>query len=297
MIEDNLFTVGSIRISIYLKTVFELVLGYLLLAPLLLLIFTSFYEGFPAGFKLVIVIIGCVLHGLIFHYIALFTHAAGHRELARSRKLNDAIGNLLAGYLFLTSIPAYRRKHFGHHRYIGTDKDPEGTYALSPSFKNFFYVFFYIVPLKKAFQNFYYSAGNSDQTSSSFEILQVIVVFLCIQLLVLCVFLSADRLWEWIFLWAIPLYNLTPLFTWLRTLSEHRPLVPQHGYDAIYRAFNRDWLAFFLGAAGFRDHDLHHYYPSVHHQLFQSLNLPLEVSGKRSRSSYFSVILSICCSR
>lgn len=46
-------------------------------------------------------------------------HDAGHRNLYRSQRLNDALARLLVAPLAMVSLTAYRRDHFNHHRMLG----------------------------------------------------------------------------------------------------------------------------------------------------------------------------------
>lgn len=62
------------------------------------------------------------------HAIGILGHDAAHRCVSRHRKLNDWLGNLFCFWPFFSSIEAYRRFHFEHHRFTGTPQDPEVDY-------------------------------------------------------------------------------------------------------------------------------------------------------------------------
>src|SRR5690349_2737849 len=55
---------------------------------------------------------------------ALF-HDAAHNLVTRRRRLNDALGSLLAAWPLGLTLGGYRRYHFAHHRALGSADDPE----------------------------------------------------------------------------------------------------------------------------------------------------------------------------
>lgn len=76
----------------------------------------------------------CVI-GMRQHALALLAHDAAHRLAARSRRWNDALGNLLCVWPLLMSLPAYRAFHFQHHRHLGTAADPERVFDRWPGYR------------------------------------------------------------------------------------------------------------------------------------------------------------------
>jgi len=58
---------------------------------------------------------------------ALF-HDAAHRLASRDRALNDVLGNLFCAFPLGLTLGGYRRYHFAHHRFLGTDQDPENAH-------------------------------------------------------------------------------------------------------------------------------------------------------------------------
>ena len=78
----------------------------------------------PRWFPLTIAF-GAFGFGLAVAHIQLFFHEAAHYNIAKGRKLNDALANLLIGSLVGQDIRAYRAIHFDHHRFLGTPKDTE----------------------------------------------------------------------------------------------------------------------------------------------------------------------------
>jgi fatty acid desaturase len=53
-------------------------------------------------------------------------HDAGHRNLSRTARVNDAMANMLVAPLLLTSLTRYRALHFAHHLALGdARRDPD----------------------------------------------------------------------------------------------------------------------------------------------------------------------------
>jgi len=59
------------------------------------------------------------------HALFILFHDAVHYNVARSKRLNDAITNLLIGVPQLVPVQLYRRLHLAHHARLGTVADPE----------------------------------------------------------------------------------------------------------------------------------------------------------------------------
>ncbi len=57
--------------------------------------------------------------------LAVIYHDASHGVFFRTRGLNDFIGHWVAGALLNTSMYAYRTYHLKHHRFAGTEQDPD----------------------------------------------------------------------------------------------------------------------------------------------------------------------------
>lgn len=56
---------------------------------------------------------------------AIIMHDCSHYAFFNSRKLNRFFGNWLGGYPIIQNLEDYRPYHFKHHRYTGTDEDPD----------------------------------------------------------------------------------------------------------------------------------------------------------------------------
>lgn len=56
---------------------------------------------------------------------AIVMHDCAHRSLFRSRALNEFVGKWIGGAAIDAPFLAYRAYHFDHHKYAGTEKDPD----------------------------------------------------------------------------------------------------------------------------------------------------------------------------
>jgi len=59
------------------------------------------------------------------HAQFILFHDAVHYNVARDRRLNDLLTNLVIGVPQLVPVQLYRRLHLAHHARLGTDADPE----------------------------------------------------------------------------------------------------------------------------------------------------------------------------
>lgn len=59
------------------------------------------------------------------HAQFILFHDAVHYNVARSRRLNDLLTNLIVGVPQIVPVQLYRRLHLAHHARLGTDADPE----------------------------------------------------------------------------------------------------------------------------------------------------------------------------
>jgi fatty acid desaturase len=59
------------------------------------------------------------------HAILVLAHDGGHGHASENSKWNDLLTNLLGLWPFGLGVTGYRKFHFAHHRYMGTESDPE----------------------------------------------------------------------------------------------------------------------------------------------------------------------------
>lgn len=71
------------------------------------------------------ILLGLFLLGARQLGLGIIVHETGHRTLFASNKLNNLVGNWLAGYWVFSHKDAYMRVHLKHHQDAGTDMDPD----------------------------------------------------------------------------------------------------------------------------------------------------------------------------
>ena len=57
--------------------------------------------------------------------LGIIVHDCAHHALFTGRRLNEGVGQALAGVPMMTSLAKYRSYHLKHHRYAGTPDDPD----------------------------------------------------------------------------------------------------------------------------------------------------------------------------
>lgn len=57
--------------------------------------------------------------------LAIIMHEGAHQSLAKSRRLNDVLGQWFGAAPIIQNMPLYRQHHLKHHRFTGRDTDPD----------------------------------------------------------------------------------------------------------------------------------------------------------------------------
>lgn len=94
-----------------------MLLEWLILLPTLAY---AMWDFRPLTVLAAFIVIGTRQHGLFILF-----HDAVHVLLARSRRVNDFLTNLLVGVPLLVPVQTYRALHLTHHQKLGTAGDPE----------------------------------------------------------------------------------------------------------------------------------------------------------------------------
>ena len=59
------------------------------------------------------------------HAIGIILHDGAHNRLYKSRTINRWVSELFLAWPLNITIDGYRLEHFSHHRWVGTDQDPD----------------------------------------------------------------------------------------------------------------------------------------------------------------------------
>ena len=71
------------------------------------------------------IVLGIVLLGGRQLGLAVLMHDCGHRTLFANRKANAWVGQWLCAYPVMTDMERYASGHIKHHRYAGSERDPD----------------------------------------------------------------------------------------------------------------------------------------------------------------------------
>ncbi len=89
------------------------------------LVIVGLFWTLSASDHLMVGLLCIVLLGTRQHALEVLGHDATHGLVHRSRLINSILGDLLCFWPVFTSVGGFRRFHFKHHRFCGTDDDPE----------------------------------------------------------------------------------------------------------------------------------------------------------------------------
>lgn len=234
----------------------DIALGYAALA--LIVVAVGSVEGLVSG--LLAAIFGAVAIGVAIAYLQLFIHEAAHYNLARDRATNDRIADTLIAWQVGTTIAAYRRVHFDHHRHFGHAEDGERSWAHRLSWR----LVAGMLTGIHALRIFLARRGDSTATPSS---KLPLIRGGAIHALLLGAMLALGA-WPAALAWIGGVGIMFPFFATLRPLLEHRRAASDDALlggdrDAVTRLFTDGPFARIFGGAGFTRHMLHHWEPQV----------------------------------
>ncbi len=238
----------------------DIALGYLALAGVVVAVAQA--PGIIDGF--VAAVAGAIAIGFLVAFLQLFIHEAAHYNLAADRGRSDKLANLFIAWQVGTTIAAYRRVHFEHHRHLGHPDDGERSYVHRLTWRFLFEMVSGVHALRIFLARAKAPAKASDaEPKSLVPLLRGAAIHL-----VLLVTLAALGAWPASLAWVGGMAVFFPLFATLRPLLEHRPAGSDEALltgprDAVTRMFDDGMFARIFGGAGFNRHLLHHWEPQV----------------------------------
>lgn len=186
--------------------------------------------------------------GNAFHDAVHFNFGAKHREMIAAFLTSYTIGLPLS----------YRKVHFAHHRYFGSDKDPDSMYYLHfPSSKVDFWkkILWYGSGLA-AFKQFFVLNSKEESNEKKFDFYFLVLT----QIFLLGLFTVFLGFPFYVLFWVLPIATVGKLFSYLRGLCEHGS--PDKPY--VYRTIYGSWYQIMtLGMFHFNYHMEHHLFPNV----------------------------------
>lgn len=236
----------------------DIALGYAGLAAILTV--CGLVSGIIAG--LAAAVIGAVFIGFMIAYLQLFIHEAAHWGLAKNRARNDSLANAFIAWHVGTSIAAYRKVHFEHHRHLGRDGDEELSY-LYPLRAKLLFEMVTGIHAGRIFLMRSKAPKLAAQSGSKLPLLRGVAVHGA-----LLIMLLALGAWPAALAWCGGMAIFFPVFATLRPLLEHRPALSDSKIltsdrSSVTRVFGDGIFARLFGGAGFNRHLLHHWEPGV----------------------------------
>jgi len=210
--------------------------------------------------------VAVLLIGTLQHHFSIIHHESVHYLLFRSRRLNEAVGSLIA---FSTGFSmAYRVHHLTHHRRLGHDDDPDlDAYAEYPT-----------TPLRLVLDLAWHLCGaaaiqqfirqmqraralaNTGAGTSTRQIIGIAVT----QMIILGIFTLAGHPWLYFIVWLLPLLTVAKTLAHFRGVAEHTVARGRDGGPTRYRTIICGPIErFFFAPMNFNFHAEHHFYPAI----------------------------------
>jgi fatty acid desaturase len=198
-------------------------------------------------------------------------HEAVHFNL-RNRKSERAAAVLTAYPIGLTM--GYRRVHLMHHRYLGTERDPDlATFSDFPASRFQFIgrLLYYIsgFPAAVQFLEMVDRPGTADKARASAHSRET-AWLLGVQAMIALAFYGffGNPVWYLVF-WVAPIATIGKLLSATRALCEH---ASPHERWVVRSLDASRWQTWLMGAFDFNYHGVHHLYPSVPYAYLERLH-------------------------
>jgi fatty acid desaturase len=263
MIEEFLIKRGDgvslLRILIHLSLVFS---------PLIIII------AFPFRFLDVPLI---VLFGLLMNGVLNLMHETAHCHVFEGRGYNQFLGKRILGPLFFANFSAYTNRHWEHHKFLGTNRDPKDIYLLNIQGKKVLLYFLSCLAGCEALKKFFgQMRAKTDPAKSEKGWIYSLLLFQTFFFLVLFFisylfqgnFRQAVSVCLYVYLvgYVFSVMSITNFAAGLRAIIEHQPTpgdAVRNGHAAI-RNFDCSVVSrIIFGSYGFGEHLTHHEYPAI----------------------------------
>ncbi len=193
------------------------------------------------------------------------THEASHGNFyRRSEWLNDLVANWVCAYWVLISVPLFREPHLRHHKYFGSDTDPDKKrfsrldLDSMPRRSRYKLIVYLIWALPTYVRDYW--GQFSDKKRQLMHSLLVHSLFATIVSLIVY-----QKFWLlWLLYFWIPFIFFLPVLRFLAEAEEHRYQEAESEFDSTFS--NIGWFQrWFLHPHGDAFHLLHHMLPQVPH--------------------------------
>lgn len=193
------------------------------------------------------------------------THEASHFNFYRqSKKINDAFANSVCAYWVLISVEMFRETHEFHHRYFGSQADPDKTRFNRLNLDQMprqspYKLMLYLLRVLPTYVTDYWNqfSDKKGQLIKSMVSHAVLVILVSITVY--------EHFWLlWIIYFWIPFIFYLPVHRFFAEAEEHRYQDAETEFGATFS--NIGWFQrWFLHPHGDAFHLLHHMLPQVPH--------------------------------
>lgn len=215
------------------------------------------------------------------HALLVLTHDAIHFRIAKSKKVNDILSQLLLAFPILVSLQKWRFIHLYHHQYTYTDKDPDvaifGRYPIAKQklhhylIKDFFglnihhtYKYFTDVPFLTVKFNKRFLGEERFEKYQKVKDISFFYVFWFVAFSVGFLLIGLDFLYYFVLYWFIPFATFLQVFLRLRGALEHGAVANKNDELLQTRTYILGpFLAYFFAPKYVNYHLEHHLYPNI----------------------------------
>jgi fatty acid desaturase len=187
----------------------------------------------PSFSPVVAVIVGCavvLLLGTRMNAFGVIVHEGSHGMLVKSRTLNDHVTNWAAAFWTINSVEEYRPTHRLHHRYLGTQQDPDRFFYLVPARRGALAKLMLqdlsgVTAFRRATTRLTGTSQESDAAPSLLFKPRLLIGKVVTQLVVLGQFVAFQGMARGVLFyavfWLVPIVCMYPMILRLKTIVEH----------------------------------------------------------------------------
>lgn len=253
------------------KSLQRLFLTYFLICLVIILCEYGSYYFYPFGI---------IILAHLYITLALFGHEGTHFLLHPNRKVNTFVARYFCHFPFVISHSHYSYNHLRHHRFLGSEKDPDLIlYKYSyPSVRAWLMSeFINIITLRSSLVFIQYFTGIPDWVKNGFKLSYKhdYYPFFIFWILIVSVLSYFDIGKYFLLYWMCPVILAVP---WINIFNnfQHFSLDPGQGFSSSNLIFKNKILQEFLFPLNLNFHHTHHsdtqipYYELSAHPLSQS---------------------------
>ncbi len=218
--------------------------------------------------------------GLVMNGLVNLMHEAAHLSVFRARFGSELLGHWVLAPLTLVNFDAYRKRHWDHHRYLGTDADTKEAYLVDVRGWRLLGFFLSSLFLVEAVRKFLHQLARGEVSDAPKEAASLawLVRGAVVQLLLFAALFGTAAVGSattpgdallaaacaYFVVYHYGLASLTVFMATLRAIAEHQVdagTAVVVGRAAL-RNFHDDPISrLLLGAYGFSEHATHHLHP------------------------------------